>query len=240
MISVCATTYNGIRYIKHQVNSILHQLPIGGQLIIADDGSSDGTIEYLKTLSDSRVILLPQIGRSGIVRNFERAIAAAQNGIIFLADQDDVWFSNKIERVLDEFKEDATLVVHNATIVNQHLRPTGDHYFDRLKPSKSTVRNLYRNTLIGAMMSFRSDLRDQILPFPARICMHDIWIGLVVCATGSIRFIDEPLMMYRRHDNNASTTLGRSKRPIVHRLGERVYTSIQLGRRIHEARALKK
>ena len=97
MISVCMATYNGEKYIREQMDSILQQLGEGDELIISDDLSSDKTVEIIKSYKDKRIKLYIHGDNHGFVRNFENALVHADGDIIFLSDQDDIWMPDKVK-----------------------------------------------------------------------------------------------------------------------------------------------
>lgn len=99
-ISVCMATYNEAKYIREQLESILCQLSEDDEIIVSDDGSTDGTIDIIMSYHDNRVKVLHHISSPGssfvkATRNFENALLHA-HGDYILADQDDVWHKNKV------------------------------------------------------------------------------------------------------------------------------------------------
>src|SRR5450759_5141604 len=92
MISICMASYNGSRYIERQLLSILCQLGEADEVILVDDHSSDATLEVVERLSDKRIKIYRNGSNEGVLRTFERAIGLASGDIIFLSDQDDVWY----------------------------------------------------------------------------------------------------------------------------------------------------
>ena len=206
-VSVAMATYNGEKYIKEQIESILCQLKGEDELVISDDGSNDETIsiinEYMR--EDKRIKLLSG-PRSGVKQNFANAIENTKGKYIFLSDQDDVWMSNKIERVLKYFiKEDFSLIVHNAEIVNENLKKNLKSFFEYRKSGAGVIKNIYKNTYIGCCMAFDSKIKKDILPIPDNIEMHDQWIGIINDKKYKKSFfLNEQLIKYRRHENNVS------------------------------------
>lgn len=200
-------TYNGERYLKEQVASILPQLTSNDELIISDDGSTDGTQTLLADYAkkDQRIKVLNGPGK-GVIANFENAIGESQGDFIFLADQDDVWLPKKVAIIKEYFSDhpDVNLVVADLVIVDTNLTPIEASYFDYRKVRKGFVKNIIRNTYIGAGMAFRSELKEKVLPFPANIPMHDMWIALISEWGNNSAFIEEPLTLYRRHEENVS------------------------------------
>src|SRR5882724_1575202 len=96
-VSVCLATHNGALYLKEQLDSILDQLNNKDELVISDDGSTDDTLEIIHSYKNDQIKLLPNRKFNSPVKNFEYALASCKNEIIFLADQDDVWRSEKID-----------------------------------------------------------------------------------------------------------------------------------------------
>ena len=95
MISVCIATYNGEKYLREQLDSILPQLAESDEVIVSDDGSTDGTIDLITSLNDPRIKIVSNSGRKGYVGNFENALKHTTGDYIFLSDQDDIWYPNK-------------------------------------------------------------------------------------------------------------------------------------------------
>ena len=117
-VSVAMTSYNGEKYIHKQLSSILSNLGNNDEVVISDDGSTDNTRSIVEKFDDPRVKLI--IGpQKGLVKNFEYAIRCCSGEYIFLCDQDDVWYNNKIDKVLDVFsKTNSILVEHDAVVVD--------------------------------------------------------------------------------------------------------------------------
>jgi glycosyltransferase involved in cell wall biosynthesis len=111
-------TYNGEKYISKQVESILVQLSEADELIISDDGSIDATLAIIKAFNDPRVKIFRNIHKSGPVGNFENALKNAKGEYIFLADQDDIWLSEKLNRHLS-FHSQYDLVISDAEVVDE-------------------------------------------------------------------------------------------------------------------------
>ena len=100
-ISVCMASYNGSKYIKNQIQSILIQLNNKDQLIIVDDCSIDNTLQIIKNFKDSRIKLIKNNRNVGVVATFQKAMKFAKGDIIFLSDQDDEWLDNKVTFIIN-------------------------------------------------------------------------------------------------------------------------------------------
>lgn len=206
-ISICLATYNGIEFIKEQIDSILPQIGQNDELLISDDGSNDGTLEFLRSLDDSRIRIYENQFKSPI-RNFEFLIRKASKMIIFLCDQDDIWKLNKIRTCKNMIESGYDLVLHNCSIIDIK---NNIHEKQYLVFKKSIIGNLIKNCFMGSCMVFKKSLLEKILPFPNNIPMHDWWIGLCALKKFKVGYLDSDLTLHRFHDSNASSAKGKSK-----------------------------
>ncbi len=199
------TTYNGEKYVKAQIESILENISANDELVIGDDGSSDSTIEIIRSFEDPRIKLY-RSNHLGINKNFESVISKCIGDYIFLSDQDDLWLKGKVEKVVKAFNENNCVIVeHDAYIsVNDVVQPETFFQFRHVYPGR--FKNWVRNTYHGSCMAFSKELVDKIIPIPQRGCWHDQWIGMVSYDVGKTCYINEPLIVYRRHDGNNSVT----------------------------------
>lgn len=205
MISVCIATYNGAKYIEKQLFSILFQLSPDDEIIVSDDGSKDGTINIIESFHDSRLKVYKNVGNHGVVPNFENALCHAKGDVIFFSDQDDIWADNKVQVMLKAL-ENADLVVHDALIMDKDDNISNVNYYSLRKPHLGYWHNLLRNCFVGSCLAFKKRMLPYVFPFPKHILWHDMWIGLVVSKKGKVKFIDDKLLYYRRHGDNASAT----------------------------------
>lgn len=221
MISVCMATYNGEKYVAEQINSILLQLSENDELIVSDDGSCDGTIKIIQRINDGRIKIYNNKNH-GLIHNFENALKHALGDYIFLCDQDDVWKENKVcEMILHLNKYD--LVVSDCMVVDKDLNVIFTSFFKQESSCKGLMKNLYKNSYLGCCMAFRRKVLEYVLPFPKHIAMHDIWIGLMVELHGTSYFLENPLMLYRRHGNNASPSSEKSHYSLFYKIRYRAY-----------------
>ena len=223
-ISVAMISYQGEKYIEEQLDSILAILGPKDEVIISDDGSTDRTREILVRYEsqDERVRMING-PKAGVKKNVENVLRACEGEYIFLADQDDIWMSEKVECVLEAFKRDgAGLVVHDAIVTDGSCQNVILESFYSLKGSGAGVmKNIWRNTYIGCCMAFKRDILEEVLPIPDYIEMHDQWIGVIndQLKRGT-SFIPQKLIKYRRHGNNASEM---SHYPLPRMLKNRIF-----------------
>lgn len=220
MISVCMATYNGERYVAEQIRSILPQLEESDELIVSDDGSTDNTICIVQSFNDTRIKILHN-KKNGIIRNFENALCNALGDYIFLCDQDDVWLPDKVKETVS-FLQKYDCVVSDCKVTDENLHVITESFFKQRRSGKGFWKNMYENSYLGCCMAFRRTVLDIVLPFPHQIAMHDIWIGLNVELHGSSFFLKKPLILYRRHGDNASPSSEKSHYPITYRLSYRI------------------
>lgn len=205
MISVAMATYNGEKYIKEQIDSIISQLNTDDEIVISDDGSTDKTIEIIKSYKDKRIKIYDG-PHDGIKQNFANAISKCHGRYIFLSDQDDIWLENKVKIILSTFeKKKCICVTHDAIVFNSSNNEViFNSFFSFRNSKKGIIKNVIKNSYIGCCMAFDASLKNKVLPIPNAIVMHDQWIGLLSEKYGESVFIANKLIKYRRHGENAS------------------------------------
>ena len=207
MISVCMATYNGAKFIREQISSILSQLSESDEVIISDDGSTDGTIEIIKSFKDSRIHLFLNHFHNHIL-NFEFSLKQASGKYIFLSDQDDVWLSGKVTIMRKYLDEGFCLVSSNNYVTDASLKITMNSFYkEPVDKRNGFFRNLLHNRFVGCCLAFDRQVLEAALPFPTGLITHDTWIGLIAECIGKTKFIDDRLIYFRRHSNNTSHTL---------------------------------
>jgi glycosyltransferase involved in cell wall biosynthesis len=210
-ISACMAAYNGGVFADGQLRSILSQLGPNDELVIVDDGSTDDTVSRIEQAGDQRIRLFRHVRNEGVVATFEDALRLATGQIVFLCDDDDLWAPTKVQRFMDVFDNrlDVEIVTSRVSMIDENDRPLPNSRINRGgRFLPGFWRNLFMNHYQGSAMAIRASLLGRVLPFPARRSfLHDGWIGTrndLLC--GKAVFIDEDLLFYRRHLNNASRT----------------------------------
>jgi glycosyltransferase involved in cell wall biosynthesis len=213
---VALCTCNGARYLTQQLDSITNQSHRPGSIAVFDDRSDDATWTMLQSWAatcDIPIQLHQNSVRVGVVKNFEMAIAALDTDLVFLCDQDDVWFADKVERLQAVFAaDDAVMMVHtDARLVDSATVDMGQTLFGALgltDTERNGIRQMRgfdiltrRNVITGATAAIRRTLYDIAKPFPPQ-GYHDEWMAIVAAAIGKIVLLDEPTIHYRQHDKN--------------------------------------
>lgn len=221
MISVCIPTYNGEKYIRRQLDSILVQLNEGDEVIISDDSSTDNTVDIIKGYNDKRITFIEGCMFKSPVFNLENALKHAKGEVVFLSDQDDVWLPGKVKTMM-KYLIDNDIVVSDCIVVDQDEKIIKESFFDILNSGNGFTKNCIRNSYLGCCMAFKRDLLRFFLPFPAKIAMHDIWMGLVGEVFGKPIFIADKLLLYRRHDLNMTQPHLKSRNGLVFKITYRI------------------
>lgn len=212
-IDVLMATYNGEKYLKQQIESILNQTYKNINLIISDDCSKDTTVQILREYEkkDSRVKVYVQEQNLGYIKNFEFLLTKVQNDIYMLSDQDDVWKPNKIENTYNRLKEEeADFVFTDLEVVDTNLKQIYPSFNDfmkltrKIKKYNGYERQYLYNCVTGCTIMSKKQFIEKILPLPAKskYLVHDMWMGLIVSIYGKVAYLDEKTIYYRQHGNN--------------------------------------
>ncbi|MES1255851.1 MAG: glycosyltransferase family 2 protein [Acidobacteriota bacterium] len=217
-VSVAMATYNGAKYLRAQLESILGQTHPVAELVISDDGSTDGTLDVAcsvlseSTASALAVTIIDGRPAGGVTANFERAISRTTHPVVVLSDQDDIWEPDRVAVTLEGLdRRSGTLLVHgDARLIDDNGRDLG-RLFDTLglsRAERDRIRSgcafdllMRRNVVTGATVGFRRELFDRARPFPSS-WVHDEWLAMVAAAADGVDLIDRPLINYRQHDSN--------------------------------------
>lgn len=228
-VAICMATYNGEKYIGEQIQSILGQTYDNWRLFIHDDGSTDKTVEVIKTYRDDRICLLEDGVRLGSAKdNFASILHYVKEQFDFhyfmFADQDDVWLSHKIEVSMEQIRKtecgmrDKTdgdtipVLIHtDLKVVDENLETLGESFmaYRALKPNVKDLNHLLaQNNVTGCTMLWNKALNDKINLGAREVAMHDWWFSTSASLLGSIEYVGEPTILYRQHGNN---TVGATK-----------------------------
>lgn len=219
-------TYNGEKYIKQQLDSILGQSNTDWELFIFDDKSDDATVEIVTKISESdqRIKVFTNEKNVGVTQNFLRALEEVYQlhrfEYFMFCDQDDVWLPDKLaltlNRMTEEEKDTEIVLVHtDLKLVDAsgdrviaesfrrraHLKHITDHVFERL---------LAQPFVFGCTSMMNGALVQHIFPVPEQVYAHDSWVSLIAAALGKIAYIDRPSILFRQHTLNTSGTASAS------------------------------
>lgn len=231
LISIVLASYNGEKYLRPQLDSLLAQDYPSLEFVCVDDASSDESWAILQAYQakDPRLTILQQSANQGYIATFEKGIRAATGDLIALADQDDIWVPNKISKLFDALGQ-ASLVYSDSELIDARGEKMGQ------KMSQIKKQIAYDSPLMytfgawapGHSMLFKRDILDTALPF-SNYVTHDYLLGFAATCHEGIHYLPIPLVQYRQHETNAigadlkkSKKTYKSRQERNHRICERV------------------
>lgn len=216
MISVAMTTYNGEKYIRKQIESILNQSMKVDEIIVCDDGSTDKTVEILK---EYPVTVYQNEKNLGYRLNFKKAMSLCSHEYTFLCDQDDIWEQDKVKIMIDIMKNNPNIHVLASSFA--YINSKDDLILMKQKRNFSN-NNLYPKPVkLGALVPVSFDeylpmnyfqgcslvldkwIKNLVLNnFDTRL-PHDWLISMIASSYQGMFFLNKPLFKYRLHDKNS-------------------------------------
>lgn len=205
-ISVGVATYNGEMFIHHQLHSIINQTVKPDEIVLIDDCSHDKTLQIASNiLKLSGIDLIIQCNKEnlGYYRNFEKVLERCTGDIIFLSDQDDVWFPNKIEMHLGIYKKniDALMVTNDCLITDSDLYSYGRTKLMNINSFLGSSNSM----IMGCCSSISVKLLKASLPFPKEFLGHDNWLNAIASNLKGTILIKDILQFYRQYGSNTSS-----------------------------------
>ncbi len=215
-LSVALCTYNGERYLPEQLASIAAQTRLPDEVVLVDDGSTDGSVAVLRQWAESvpfRVQVHQNPTNLGSTKSFERAMLVCAGEVVVLSDQDDLWRADRLAQTEAYLVANPTMeaVFSDADLIDEHSEPIGQRIwevvqFDAAKQQQWREGRGYEllfsgYVVTGATLAVRRAVLPLLLPFPTHVqyLIHDAWMSVVLALRGTIGSIDEPLVQYRQH-----------------------------------------
>ncbi|MGC3982714.1 MAG: glycosyltransferase family 2 protein [Steroidobacteraceae bacterium] len=200
-ISIPLCTFNGAKYLRLQMDSVLAQTFSCLEVIAVDDGSTDETVAILQDYAarDPRVKVVCNPANLGFRANFEYAMSLCSGQFIAPCDQDDVWLPNKLQRLMGAMGDHA-LAYCDSTLIDGDGRSMNLKMSDMLTMPSTDDRVVFAfdNCVSGHAMLFRRHLLQDAFPVPSEF-FYDWWLAALATGHGGIVFVDQPLVEYRRH-----------------------------------------
>jgi glycosyltransferase involved in cell wall biosynthesis len=208
LASVALATFNGSRFLRQQLDSLIAQTYQNIEIVVSDDQSSDGTVDILAQYSacHSNIRWSTNPDPQGYAKNFERAIRSCNGEIIFLCDQDDIWLPQKVELHIAAYSDPEIAWVYNRVLLIDEnnnkigtLEDTAPEYYQR----RSITQAAWGSCILGCATSYRATAIMSALPIGRYARAHDSWIQLMVHSEG-YSFLDSQLQLYRLHGSNSA------------------------------------
>lgn len=224
-LSVCMAVFNGEKYLKAQIDSILLQIGENDEFVICDDCSTDSSVAILLEYNDNRIVLYENESRLGHVQNFAQAISRARGRYIVLADQDDIWTAGRLEVLLTAL---INCSAPRPLVIGDFIEFCDEgNYLDSEMNSKKLANtsggrlSMFldilggRSKFYGCCFAFDRALIKYILPISRYTEAHDMWIALVASLVGSVISVDNVVLHRRIHRHNITPRKRRSLLIIV-------------------------
>lgn len=221
-VSVLLATYNGEKYLREQIDSILNQSYKDFHIYISDDNSKDDTKEIINEYVDkytSKISLLKQDTPAGSAKgNFIFLLKNVQSDLYLFCDQDDVWTENHIEVLVNKYlslpsdEKNIPILIHSdMVVVNEKLEPISDSFFKYTRLPRYPGKRFYylSNNVTGCVCLINDMLKHFVFRDPLllesnmdKIIMHDHFFSLIAVEFGKRYFLNEKTNYYRQHTNN--------------------------------------
>lgn len=218
-IDILLSTYNGQRYLEAQLNSLFSQTYSNWKLLIRDDASTDGTMEIIQHFQnkhpDKLFLISNPEGNVGFALSYLKLMKYSDADYLMFCDQDDVWNSDKIEKLVKHIseneKENPYLAFADSIIVNDKREIIYQSYaqLTGLNYRKGQQIYLLKNYIPGCNFIFNKKLKQKALEVNFAMPVHDFWLLMIAAAIGKVGFVNEPLMQYRLHPGNAIGLIGK-------------------------------
>ncbi len=225
-VNIVLAIYNGENYLPEFLESLEKQNVFGWKLLYRDDGSSDKSVTILENFKSKKFEInkkYDSLGNIGVINNFSSLLSQSTGKYVMLADQDDIWYPDKIATSLaaiqkmekdDTGKIKPALVFSDLHVVDDNLNITHPSFIKMQGLEQlcqpSFLQLLTQNVAPGCTMIVNRALLDLALPIPVDIAMHDWWLIQVASLFGRIDFLKKPTIAYRQHQKNLVGARSRS------------------------------
>lgn len=215
MLAILLSTYNGEKYLREQIDSILQQDFHNLDLYIRDDGSKDSTKSIIQYYASHypNIHFLQDTNNLGAALSFMALLKYVDSEYYMFCDQDDVWLQDKVSKSILKIKEVEqgrnlpSLVFSDAKVVDEKLNILSNSFwnynkaFPQILLSNPEFINVF-NCSPGCTMIFNHELKKYLTDYHSNILMHDWYIMIKSFQNGTVDYINEPLMLYRQHAQN--------------------------------------
>jgi glycosyltransferase involved in cell wall biosynthesis len=210
LVSVVLTTYNGQAFLEEQLDSVFSQTYTNIELIAVDDGSTDDTIRILNRYAAARNNMKVYLNETnlGYIKNFEKGCKLSQGSLITLCDQDDHWHKEKIEKMV-EARGDYPLIYCDSRLCDEELHDLGRNISDIVhnQDFDNCLQLAVMCRMYGHALLFTRSLFEKACPF-LEVIPHDWWLAFTATLNGGVKYLPEPLVLYRQHGGNVFGVIG--------------------------------
>lgn len=242
MIDILLPVYNGEKYLREQIESILHQSYPDWKLLIRNDGSTDGSDEIIRRFCAKYPDKIFQIyepsSNIGLVESLNILLHNSSSEYVMFADQDDVWLNDKLELSLSQmlYLETANLdkpimICTDVKCVNNEMEILHESFFKSMRFIDGVVGNVEKmlalNEVQGCTIMINRTLIPFIYPIPKFMKIHDMWIGIHAANFGKAEYLHHQTLLYRQHDSNTVGAIEVGRKYYFKRFGSSMQTILQ-------------
>ena len=214
LVDIAMATYNGENFIAEQIQSIQNQTYQNWILYVSDDGSSDGTVDYINevAITDQRIKLINTQRQGGVIPNFNNALEYTSADYIVLCDQDDIWPKERLAVLVNKIRElevnsgQPLMIFTDMILIDAKGLKIADSFYqsNKLNPNINLEENslIWRSTVYGCSTIMNRALLNISLPVPEYAQMHDQWLALNAKQSNNLYYYDYQSLKYRQHANN--------------------------------------
>ncbi len=252
MIDICLATYNGEKYIRNQLDSIIKQTYENWHLYIRDDGSLDNTFyiikEYKNRYKDKITIIKDEKGRLGCIQNFNEILKYTKANYLAFCDQDDIWCEDKLEKQIKLMEEEekkskkGILIYTDFSYIDKNKNVLlVSNYKTRNKNHKvynsNIIYALFFGNAVGCTMFFNRKLLNLSGNIPEEYDLgHDKWFLYIAILNGRVCFLDKVMVFHRVHEKN----MGGKKLKKINISGKKIINKNFIHKRVRTAFILNK
>ncbi len=215
-VTVLMPVYNGARFLREQVYSILAQQQVDTRLVILDDGSTDNSLALATELAEKerRITLVESRPNAGLIAAVARLLSYVDTPYFAMSDQDDVWDPDKLHRSIATIKQTGIKLVYSDVrlIDDVGTLVEGSNWTSRaIRPVSGTslLPVVFRNPIVGHTIVATADVAISINKFPRELVYYEVWLAAAATRLGSIGYINDQLGSYRLHSSNVVGPLDR-------------------------------
>ncbi len=214
LVSIALCTYNGEKYLKEQLDSLVNQTYSNIEIVAVDDCSTDSTTDILRNYATrySFIKVFRNNINLGLVKNFEKALTLCSGSLIALSDQDDIWDPDKISLQAKAIG-DNLFIYHDSEFIDENGKSMNKKISDKFHLHKGIHPEvfLFSNCISGHSILMKKELLDKAIPFPEGYA-HDQWLAYVATNLGNIAFIPHTCVKYRLHFQSNTDILNIKKK----------------------------
>ncbi|HDR2365107.1 TPA: glycosyltransferase family 2 protein, partial [Enterobacter asburiae] len=214
-VDIALATYNGERFIREQIESIQKQSYSNWRLLISDDGSTDSTISIIKELmqSDSRINIVNDSRQGGVIKNFNKALMHTTAEYILLCDQDDIWPSERLSKLVNELSciesekvNSEIMIFTDLCLIDEKNNIISESFYtiNEINPESNLKQSklFWNSSVYGCSVILNRKLLNASLPIPEFAHMHDQWLALNASRSEGLYYLEYPSVLYRQHTGN--------------------------------------